>query len=439
MVTTNEPGNITVRMYNVGFGDCILLTFHYPHLKTRPERHMLVDCGSTQQADGVTLAAVVADIKARIDQLDVLVVTHRHADHLSAFGAQDTGAVLESLAPKVMLRPWVDDPDIPPNADEPALAFANSLHLAQGFAYQLQTAITQTRGARGGRSPELLAAAATQSSNALAASRLRRMAQNIDARYLHATPEPLNLRALPGVTINVLGPPTYRQLPAAKKQASDYKDQYWLQQMAFLEDALGVAGLTSRNAKTVARAALDAKAADAIIGPQRWLIAKMQDRHEQALARIVEGIDNALNNTSLILQLQVGTRKMLLPGDAQGENWSWALNYAPAPQRRAWRNLLSNIDLYKVGHHGSRNATPKDLYQLWVGQQRKLVSLVSTDPDKFPGKPGRATEVPRTTLLTALRKVGPVQRTDQLGAGKVSFAVQANARGRDAFARVAER
>src|ERR1035441_1861187 len=28
-IVPNEPAKVTVRMYNVGFGDCFLVTFHY--------------------------------------------------------------------------------------------------------------------------------------------------------------------------------------------------------------------------------------------------------------------------------------------------------------------------------------------------------------------------------------------------------------------------
>jgi beta-lactamase superfamily II metal-dependent hydrolase len=433
-----QPSDVTVRLYNVGFGDCILLTFDYPESRTRPQRHMLIDCGSTKAANGVALLDVVNDIQARVDQLDVLVVTHRHADHLSAFGAQATGSILEKLQPKVVLRPWVDDPTTAGNADEPHLAFVRSLQLAQNFANQLEAAIMTARAESRGRTPDLLAAAAGQGSNAAAKTRIDRISSAGDAHYVSASLRPLKLRQLPGVTLNILGPPTYKQLPTDRREATNYKDQYWLRQVSFLQDALSIAGLTSKQAKIAARAALDADDADDIIGPQRWLIARMQERHEQSLSRIVEGIDKALNNTSIILLVQAGTRKLLLPGDAQGENWSWALEYAPEPQRRAWKKLLSNIDLYKVGHHGSRNATPKALYELWVNQQRSLVSVMSTLPGKFPGTPGSGTEVPRKTLIAALHKVGQLERTDSLRK-RVSLAVTASTHTRQPFAAIAPR
>ena len=43
---------------------------------------------------------------------------------------------------------------------------------------------------------------------------------------------------------------------------------------------------------------------------------------------IVRTLDQAMNNTSVILLFEVGNKKLLFPGDAQIENWSYALNAA---------------------------------------------------------------------------------------------------------------
>lgn len=71
-------------------------------------------------------------------------------------------------------------------------------------------------------------------------------------------------------------------------------------------------------------------------------------------------MDDQLNNTSLILLFSVegdgGTKRMLFGGDAQIENWEYALKLADVEANRV---LLRDVDLYKVGHHGSRNATPR--------------------------------------------------------------------------------
>ena len=65
----------------------------------------------------------------------------------------------------------------------------------------------------------------------------------------------------------------------------------------------------------------------------------------------------------MILLIQAGDRRLLFCGDAQIENWEYALTFAP--DRLAVLELLRGVDLYKVGHHGSRNATPRTLFNLW--------------------------------------------------------------------------
>ena len=80
-----RPAAVTIRMYNVGFGDCFLLSFDYG----KRERHMLIDYGSTaapKNVRGDYMANVARDIKTACQsKLDVLVATHRHRDHISGF------------------------------------------------------------------------------------------------------------------------------------------------------------------------------------------------------------------------------------------------------------------------------------------------------------------------------------------------------------------
>jgi hypothetical protein len=77
------------------------------------------------------------------------------------------------------------------------------------------------------------------------------------------------------------------------------------------------------------------------------------------------------------------------------------------------------VDLYKVGHHGSLNATPRKL--LWEGfrkrKGKKLKTMLSTLPGKH-GKTASETEVPRRTLLKALREESQLKNTDDLPFGK---------------------
>ena len=53
--TKTAPVKLTIRAYQVGFGDCFLLTFQYPKngKKDDNERHVLIDFGSTGMPDGI--------------------------------------------------------------------------------------------------------------------------------------------------------------------------------------------------------------------------------------------------------------------------------------------------------------------------------------------------------------------------------------------------
>ena len=113
------------------------------------------------------------------------------------------------------------------------------------------------------------------------------------------------------------------------------------------------------------------------------------------MARLVRKLDDALNNTSLILLLEVGGLSMLFPGDAQIENWQFTLDRLD-DRARAEEEAAPDIDLYKVGHHGSRNATPRSLHALWVDRPNTLppmTALMSTRPDVHGES--EATAVPR--------------------------------------------
>jgi hypothetical protein len=212
-------------------------------------------------------------------------------------------------------------------------------------------------------------------------------------------------KLLPGVKIHVFGPPTLKQSVAIKKQRSKDPDQFW-HLISGVAGRPGSNGGSSRKSKPVPAEA-------------RWFRDRLDRVNGQQILEIVRTLDQQMNNTSLILLFEVFGQKLLFPGDAQIENWSYALEDAPdAEQTRA---LLADVDVYKVGHHGSLNATPRKA--LWENftkrKKRKLRTLLST----MPGKHGHATsntEVPRKTLLEALKTESELLNTDDLGFAKTS-------------------
>lgn len=99
-------------------------------------------------------------------------------------------------------------------------------------------------------------------------------------------------------------------------------------------------------------------------------------------------LDKAVNGTSLMIVLKVGATYLLFPGDAQWGTWLAAMNNTEAA------DLLRKAKFYKVGHHGSHNATPVDFVERLM--PRGTVSMCSTNKvTKWP-------DIPRQPLIDAL-------------------------------------
>ena len=82
-----KPDKVTLRTYDVGFGDCFLLSFHYG----ASAKHVLIDFGSTRNPTGKAgtgnyLERIANQIKQDAgNKLTAVVATHRHKDHISGF------------------------------------------------------------------------------------------------------------------------------------------------------------------------------------------------------------------------------------------------------------------------------------------------------------------------------------------------------------------
>ena len=96
----DAPTQARIRSYNVGFGDCFLLTFFYGDDETR---NILIDFGSTKSSDFGPDGGML-EIAEKIGEhsggkLEMVVATHRHADHISGFGGKP-GRVIAGLEPE---------------------------------------------------------------------------------------------------------------------------------------------------------------------------------------------------------------------------------------------------------------------------------------------------------------------------------------------------
>jgi hypothetical protein len=91
-------------------------------------------------------------------------------------------------------------------------------------------------------------------------------------------------------------------------------------------------------------------------------------------------LDSDTNNTSLVLAFELPDKSfMLFAADAQVGNWlSWHdQDYAFGKEKHSAEDILNRTRLYKVGHHGSHNATLRGK-GLEMMTHPDLVAMVST-------------------------------------------------------------
>jgi ribonuclease BN (tRNA processing enzyme) len=419
-----KPKSLTIRSYQVGFGDCFLLTFHY-NGKTG-DRHVLIDFGSTGQKKSMgenLMLRVAEDIKKQCNgKLHAVVATHRHKDHISGFATNKkgngSGDIIASCKPDVVLQPWTEHPKARVDATAaPTNMTANKAFVAAlGNMHAISAAVlveAERRKSMLGATTlrELTFLGEDNLSNLSAVENLMSMGKK--NFYLNFGSKSGLERVLPGVKTRVLGPPTLKQSSEIKIQRSKDEDEFWQFQALANQFVLKPQARIFRRAKTYT----------ALAAPPftRWFIKKMRSIRGEQLLGIVRALDKVMNNTSLILLFEVNGKKLLFPGDAQIENWSYALS------KPKIKRLLSTVNVYKVGHHGSRNATPKTLWNGFKNRSKKktdkkrLKSFMSTMPGKH-GNSRSKTEVPRQTLVDALEGESELFTTTSLKKGTISLA-----------------
>ncbi|MGE3966428.1 MAG: hypothetical protein AB7I09_20195 [Planctomycetota bacterium] len=420
MGTNRRPISVEIDSYQVGFGDCYLLKFRYGPSDVRS---VLIDFGTTalpkmtgkSKTSGDYMVAVARDIAANCGVLQMVVATHRHADHISGFAtgskrakrakSESSGGIIFGLKPKIVLQPWTEDPKAERDARGASAHSTRSRRsFVAGLAAMHEVAAKVLEIAK--RPPRRMSARLVDKlrflgednlKNKSAVDNLIAMGKRRGARAIYAR-HGMKIalgRDLPGVKLTVLGPPDLTQTESIRKQRKSDPDEFWHLR----------AGSSRSNVAASGKSAAFARGSKRIPSRARWFQRRLDQMYGAELLEIVRSLDEQMNNTSLILLFEVGTKKLLFPGDAQIENWSYALADAPDHQRTL--GLLADVDLYKVGHHGSLNATPRQL--LWdafekrgAKKGRRMKSLLSTMAGKHGSSESR-TEVPRGSLVRALK------------------------------------
>lgn len=397
----STPVSATIRMYRLReLGDCFLLAF-----ATDKERsHVLIDCGSFRNSAKsiARMRQVTEDIRDTLGaaKLDVIVGTHQHNDHVSGFVHCEDTFRDEMQIDQVWLS-WLDDPQNK-QAQRIGADFNNIVKSLQATHAKLR----QSTGSRKALEPvrrlgEILGfhAARTDKEPPEVPRRGIEILKSLGAKkpaYL-SPGRILDLPGLPAdcVRVHVLGPPKneddlFDKDPAAD-QSYDHKLRLVGAAATRLRSAVEAQGdsepseelffpfsekykirESSRpvgDLRTVMRAYRARKAAWRTIDDD-WL------QQTESLALFM---DTFTNNSSLVLAFELvkSGKVLLFAADAQTGNWvSWA-NVKWKRDDVTTDDLLKRTVFYKVGHHGSHNATLVEAFEKM--DNLDLVALIPVD------------------------------------------------------------
>jgi beta-lactamase superfamily II metal-dependent hydrolase len=404
---TKAPSGVglRVRMFRVGFGDFFLLSVPIRNGAS----HILIDCGVHARDLGSIRDAVTQMAQDCGHRLALLIMTHRHADHISGFAT--CSDIFSQITVERVWMPWFEDP----GNDRAANFQASLTAVATRLGSRLQAAarldpnkqdlllmVENITGGFGGND--------AVSSNRKALGVLHSGFMNKpehDYYQAGATPELPQDLIEAGLTAQILGPPIDESLIVQMTN----RNQQYLSSGSNDDDGELISPFPDAFRAQYGdypAAAFEAYGADEIV---RMIDSTRPD----VLAAQAAAADKTLNNQSLVVLFSFAGKNLLFAGDAQWGNWENFL-YGGAygtpghtELTESAKGILNKIDFYKVGHHGSANATPRDAV---TAMRLGCVGMCSTQIHAY-------NEVPREPLLQALRSRmnGQLARSDQVAIG----------------------
>jgi hypothetical protein len=402
-------------MYNVGFGDCFLLEF--PRAGEKPFR-VLVDCGAHRAGyprpgwkPEETVDRVVADITEDGGDpvLDVVVATHRHEDHVSGFRA----AAWSRVTVGEVWMPWTEHPTDPLAAE----IRNRQSRLALGLQRAFDGPGFAMRWSDQDRATALRELAANSLTNAEAMSTLHRGFRGRPRRrFLPETERSIVSDRCPGLTVHVLGPSRDPEVIRDMDPPAGQSYLRFIDQVPATDLRPGRAHVPFAPSFTFDAPRYEADGAV-------WLDPAVKEA-ARAMMRdddfsVAVSLDKAVNGTSLMLMFEMGEAYLLFPGDAQWGTWDAVLADSQT------RDLVARTTFYKVGHHGSHNATPTEFVEGAI-EKRLWGAAASVREIRF------WPEIPRGPLLDALEaRADRVVRSDRPGRSRAGVGVRRGGTGVD--------
>jgi len=443
-------GSVVVRMYRQGLGDCFLLAFQG---NEGSPRYMLIDCGVLLGTSNATemMKKVVDNIKQATGGLiHVLVVTHEHWDHISGFFQAEN--IFQDITIERVWMSWTEDPDNP---------LANKLRKKKKFYLEAIKAAVDEIGDRNRRlvgKLDGLLGFYGESTKDLAGKKTSEIMDDLgkigveDTEYCYPGGKPLAFPEVDDIRVFILGPPESKELikksDPSKKHSEVYLtdlDDDRLDGFAFdllcsrgvdpgieirsemfginlkpFEDRFHIPANTSGGGDTIEFFNKYYKNSDDL-----WRT--IDDNWSDTASELALKLDKHTNNTCLAMAIELvnSGQVLIFPGDAQVGNWlGWhELVWDVNGEEINIKNLLKKTVFYKVGHHGSHNATLKEM-GLELMTNSYLSAMIPVDEEMAKKKKWKMPYNPLYRRLKQLSK-GRIIRIDK-GVGRKSAGISSS-------------
>jgi len=378
--------SLTLRAYNVLFGDALLVSWD----EDDGVHHAWVDFGNFHNDANAVFEKVYNDVLARTGgKLDLLVITHRHLDHMEGFFSLRK----KFKADFTIQRLW--HAHVTPSVDhvfeiaERALRNMLPASIPAGDT-EIGRVFRNNFGAKG--------------------DKIRNQMKKILAEL--GVPAARTFKIQRGMNLKQALPPGMKKL-GIEVLGPEKNSKLYLQPLAHALRAHGIA-LSPANGRITATRDDPFAGVRSTKFSQSALrkladVARLRRQLQSGGLAVLAAVDTTRNNTSIVMRLTHGSARMLLVGDAEEKSWE-ILKKNGAP-------LTANI--IKVGHHGSINASPDFSFKAVMPTKlANNAAVISTDDDRFTGE----NEVPKDSVLNGwrarLKNTNRLLRTDSKPLGE---------------------
>ncbi len=397
--TSTSITKVAIRMYRGGTGDFFILQFKR---RNTVSFQMMIDCGCINGGKP-HFAERLEDLKTftKNKPIDLLVVTHEHADHINGFElAKD---IFKDMQFKKVWFSWTENDedafanDLRKNYSEldkaikVAVSKLNALNKAAYFQklYALEENenlmvegkvhfidalnglnnlnITGGLGAKSGTVKPTMASLFRD---------WNVIKDDTEVEFLEPGEIRENLAGLNGIRFYVMGPPKdthYLDLEYSKDGSFDKRENPSQKDFALIA-ALSVSNQAGSTKQLPFEVEYERPAEPETIAMRRnytnggeWR--KIDSDWLFSTGSLAMRYEKSINNTSLALAIQFekSERVLLFPGDAELGNWlswhdglEWPVKINGQTVKKNAEYFLNKAVFYKVGHHMSQNGTARE-------------------------------------------------------------------------------